>query len=134
MSDDDDDHADDHADDGDHVHDDGDGDDHADDDDHDHESVSSIDSCFINSFVLCIQCSPTNTTYALCIVNDGNITVVSEEFSGEELLNQCAETFLDEHLTTHVCHDHDHDEEETEDSHPTSAQSMSRICFKKRMF
>jgi len=54
MSDDDDDHADDHADDGDHVHDDGDGDDHADDDDHDHESVSSIDSCFINSFVLCI--------------------------------------------------------------------------------
>ncbi|CAF1181474.1 unnamed protein product [Adineta ricciae] len=64
------------------------------------------------------SCIAQNATYALCIVNGENVTVVSESYSIGTLATECHEHFIEEALGKPAC------EEETHTDHegPTDAQ------------
>ncbi|CAF0781891.1 unnamed protein product [Adineta steineri] len=64
------------------------------------------------------SCIANNATYALCMVNDTNIIVVSELLTAELLSTECHTHFIEESLGKPVCDEHEHTEKEG----PTTAQ------------
>jgi hypothetical protein len=60
-------------------------------------------------------------TYALCVVNDTDITIISKSFSGELLVQECHEHFIEDVVGESTCHENT---TSTKRKVPTTAQSM----------
>jgi len=55
------------------------------------------------------------------VVNDGNITIVSEPITAERLSEECHGHFLEKVLEKPICEEHEHT---TEKESPSTAQRM----------
>jgi hypothetical protein len=64
------------------------------------------------------------------VVNDGNITIVSEPITAELLSEECHEHFVEEVLRKPICEEHEHTKEK---EGPSTAQRMFFIqtCLSK---